>query len=270
MVYDSAAVKYKGKGCSTNFKVDGHHTKYTTRDPPPFERTKRHTPASPSAPPSRLKQPRSGGIGGNRGGGGGSGGGRKRSGGGKKRMKASFHHPSRSMLSMYEAHGDGEHDEYGWKDGGGRGAYGGTNHTHPPFSSSSSSFSSFSSSGHMYGDGGRKGAGSGGRGSADAAAAAAAAASASYQSEFDDDDNHDYCDICSRGSSSKQQLYCCEGCHAAFHAACLPDEDFDQVDLWACPDCRFAFADMEDDAATGTRRQQKIFLATHGWDLQVS
>jgi hypothetical protein len=91
-----------------------------------------------------------------------------------------------------------------------------------------------------------------------------------YQGEGDDDDdNLEYCAVCSRGSSLDHPLFCCEGCPTSYHAACLPTEDFDRIDLWTCPDCRDVFADMEDGAATGTRRQQKIFLAAHGWDLQV-
>ena len=62
MVYDRAAVKYKGEGCSTNFKVDGHHTKYTTRDPPPYDRTNKQRSSVSSERHARRARSEHGGV----------------------------------------------------------------------------------------------------------------------------------------------------------------------------------------------------------------
>jgi hypothetical protein len=86
------------------------------------------------------------------------------------------------------------------------------------------------------------------------------------------EENIDHCSICFAESNRQQQLYCCEGCPAAFHAACLPDEDFDQVDLWACPDCRKAFRAIEKGSPErrSKMRQRRAFLRINGWRLEMS
>ena len=89
------------------------------------------------------------------------------------------------------------------------------------------------------------------------------------------EDNNAHCSSCSHGSSIEHPLFCCEGCPTSYHAACLPTEDFDRVDLWTCPDCRVAFNVIEKGSAEGELkgvklRQRRAFLRVHGWGLEIS
>ena len=336
-----AAVKYKGKGCSTNFKMDGHHTKYTTRDPPPYERTKKRDHRSYSERRARRARSEHGGVNseqqdlsvdergmtttasaaafasssssssssrapkqsrGGGGAGGGAGGGKRRGGGKKKRKASSSHVDSRpSNRRGRGAHGDGGYGgygdgyaEYGGYGGGeGEGAYYyGSDYSdqhstdeadrddddHPH----ASSYYQNPGDGGDGGDGAVRGGRGGGRGGGQGGGkrgrreGAAADGPVMYKGEGDDDDdNLEYCAVCSRGSSADHPLFCCEGCPTSYHAACLPTEDFDRVDLWTCPDCRVAFNVIEKGSAEGELkgvklRQRRAFLRVHGWGLEIS